>query len=453
MIGRFRRNSTELGQLGAEHTAELSKANLESKSEVTERMQAEEALRESEKRIRSVVDNTVDGIIAVDEHGIVDSFNPAAEKIFGYKSTEIIGWNINLLMPEPYHNKHNGTMAKYLRTGQSKILGISREVVGQRKDGTTFPLELAINEFRIGELRMFTGIVRDRTRHNRMLEELEENRRQMFQAAKLADMGELATGFAYEISQPLTAIKMGVDLLLQLLHSQNTPDPSNLSHISESISSQVNRATDIITHMLAFGHRPTGDYSELNLNTVVQSVLTMIGRQLALHDIELQLNLDDQLPCIRGEQTPLEQVLVALINNSRDALCDPQTEKAKNKEYEGGQWKKRLEVRTVVVDGQVQLVVADNGPGIPEAIRQKIFNPFFTTKEIGKGTGLGLSIGDRIVKDHGGNLGVECGLQGGTTFTLSFPLGGKGQKLRESLRESLRMRKEQRRQQTEDNRN
>jgi len=213
VIGRFRRNSTELGQLVAERTAELSKANLELKSEVTERMQTEEALRESEKRIRSVVDNTVDGIITVDEHGIVDSFNPAAEKIFGYKSTEIIGWNINLLMPEPYHNKHNGHMAKYLRTGQSKILGISREVVGRRKDGTTFPLELAINEFRIGELRMFTGIVRDRTRHNRMLEELEENRRQMFQAAKLADMGELATGFANEINHPLTAIKMGVDLL------------------------------------------------------------------------------------------------------------------------------------------------------------------------------------------------------------------------------------------------
>ncbi|HZL89868.1 MAG TPA: PAS domain S-box protein, partial [Pirellulaceae bacterium] len=144
-----------------------------------------EELAQAEERMRSVVNHVVDGIISIDEHGMVTTFNPAAERIFGYAASEVIGQNVKLLMPEPYHSEHDGYIANYLRTGQAKIIGIGREVVGRRKDGSTFPMELAISVFRLGERRHFTGIVRDITDRKRAVEELrqaEERYRELFES-------------------------------------------------------------------------------------------------------------------------------------------------------------------------------------------------------------------------------------------------------------------------------
>jgi PAS domain S-box-containing protein len=141
---------------------------------------------EAEERIRSIVNHVVDGIISIDEQGTVTTFNPAAEKIFGYLASEIVGQNIKLLMPEPYHSQHDGYIANYLRTGQAKIIGIGREVVGRRKDGSTFPMDLAISVFRLGQGRHFTGIVRDITerklaeRELRLLKDVVEQSTQPF---------------------------------------------------------------------------------------------------------------------------------------------------------------------------------------------------------------------------------------------------------------------------------
>src|SRR5262249_22879595 len=138
-----------------------------------------EELAQAEERMRSVVNHVVDGIISIDEHGTVTTFNPAAERIFGYAAPEVIGRNVKLLMPEPYHSEHDRYLADYLRTGQAKIIGIGREVVGRRKDGSTFPMELAISGFRMGERHHFTGIVRDITDRKRAEEELRQAEERM----------------------------------------------------------------------------------------------------------------------------------------------------------------------------------------------------------------------------------------------------------------------------------
>src|SRR5918992_3355177 len=142
--------------------------------DITERKRAEQELRDAEERVRSVVNHVIDGIISIDERGTVTTFNPAAERIFGYRSEQVIGRNVKMLMPEPYQREHDGYISNYLHTGQAKIIGIGREVVGRRKDGSTFPMELAISEFRLATSRYFTGIVRDITERKRAEEELRD---------------------------------------------------------------------------------------------------------------------------------------------------------------------------------------------------------------------------------------------------------------------------------------
>src|SRR5918992_5346441 len=142
--------------------------------DITERKSAEEELRQAEERMRSVVNHVVDGIISIDERGTVATFNPAAERIFGYRSEEVIGHNVKMLMPDPYQRQHDGYISNYLHTGQAKIIGIGREVVGRRKDGSTFPMELSISDFRLATSRYFTGIVRDITERKRAEEELRD---------------------------------------------------------------------------------------------------------------------------------------------------------------------------------------------------------------------------------------------------------------------------------------
>ena len=139
-----------------------------------ERRKAEEALRESSERLRAILETAVEGIITIDDRGTIESFNPAAEKIFGYPAREAVGQNITLLMPAPFRQEHDGYLASYRRTGHAKIIGIGREVVGQRKDGTVFPMDLSVSEVRLAQRRMFTGFVRDITERKRLEKEIIE---------------------------------------------------------------------------------------------------------------------------------------------------------------------------------------------------------------------------------------------------------------------------------------
>ena len=374
---------------------------LSSGEDITERTQAE-------AKIQAILDTTVDGIITINEKGIVESFNPAAEKIFGYSSEEVIGQNVKVLMPEPYHSEHDGYVTNYLRTGQARIIGIGREVVGKRKDGTTFSVDLAVSEFRLRERRMFTGIVRDITERKRLEE-------QLTQSAKLAALGELVGGIAHEVNNPTGIIVMRIASLMQEGTAQGLSE--DLIDDIEVIQRQSDKIAQITSGLLAFSRKTPFSAQPTDINRTVSSAVGLVENVLRNKGIVYRPELAEDLPLVMLDATRIEQVLLNLFNNAMDAMP------------EGGE----LVVETVLETdaeskGWVQIRVKDTGCGIRKEDMGRLFDPFFTTKEVGKGTGLGLSISYGLVQEHGGRIEVESKWGEGAEFQIHLPVGGSNRK-------------------------
>jgi PAS domain S-box-containing protein len=226
-------------------TAELAEANDQLKLEVSHRRTAETALRESEARIRAILDTAADSIITIDAVGIVKSFNPSAERMFGFKAAEVIGRNVKMLMPDPYYSEHDGYLSEYQRTGRAKIIGIGREVLGRRKDGVTFPLDLAISELSVGEQRIFTGIARDISDRKRLEREILE----------ISDQEQLRIGQDLHdgLGQHLTGIALLAKVLSSELMAEDSPQAASAGKITALVQEAIARTRD-----LAHGLSPVG---------------------------------------------------------------------------------------------------------------------------------------------------------------------------------------------------
>ena len=378
----------------------------ELKGEILERRRAEAALRENEGRLHSVVENALDGIITIDEQGLIDSFNPAAERIFGYSAAEVIGQNVKLLMPEPYHSQHDSYLANYRQTGQPKIIGVGREVTGRRKDGSTFPLDLAVSEFSLARRRMFIGLVRDLTRR-RQLET------QLRQAQKMEAIGRLAGGIAHDFNNILTVILGQTEFLLNHLAA------ADLRTEVEQISEAAQQAASLTHQLLAFSRQQPLNAQTLNLNEVIGDMEKMLTRLIG-ERINLVTRLSPAPAWIKIDPGQIQQVIMNLVINARDAM--PQ----------GGQ----LTLETDLADlagsdlfqslglapgPYVLLTITDTGIGMDVETQMHIFEPFFTTKDIGRGTGLGLSTTYAIIQQNRGYISVESQLGHGSTFKVYLP--------------------------------
>ena len=367
----------------------------------------EDELRQDVELYRTVFDKAVDGIITIDDSGTALSFNPAAERIFGYTAAEVVGRNINMLMPDPYRGEHDGYLERFLRTGEKQIIGVGREVTGRRKDGSEFPMDLAVSVLFPGGKRRFTGIVRDITGRK----ELEG---QLLQAQKMESVGQLAGGIAHDFNNQLGIILFDVDLLLE------TVPPDDPAHADlEKIRKVVMRSAELTRKLLLFSRRQHLEQQALNLNrhiTEMQKVLSRLLRE----DIAVELSLAPRLSQVSADPGSVDQLLINLAVNARDAMPD------------GG----RLFVETdnVEVDAAycrvhsqarpgrfVRLCVRDEGAGMDHATLERVFEPFFTTKAVGKGTGLGLAVVYGIVEAHGGWITVESRLGRGSRFDVFLP--------------------------------
>jgi two-component system sensor kinase FixL len=358
--------------------------------DITERKKELQELKDNEARLRSVLESAVDGIVVVDSRGRIETFNPAAERLFGYSAAEVLAQNVNLLMPSPYHEEHDQYMASYLSTGVAKIIGIGREVTGRRKDGTTFPLHLSVGEMVVGGQRKFTGLLHDLSARVKVEAQLREQ-------AALVRLGEMAAVIAHEVKNPLAAVRGAI----QVIGKRLPPDGREASVITDIIA-RIDALNQLVRDLLLFARPPRPNPAPVDLAQLLSMTALLIGEDAAHHDVRVVVS--GNCPAIMADAELLKIVFLNLFLNSAHAM-----------RHTGA-----ITVSLTTVDSSCRIAVSDTGPGISPEVRAKLFTPFVTTKS--RGTGLGLSTVKRLVEAHGGEIVVECPPNGGTTVVISLPL-------------------------------
>jgi two-component system, LuxR family, sensor kinase FixL len=377
--------------------------------DLSESKAAELALRESESRLRSILNTIPDGIIVIDERGIVQSFSHAAERLFGHSEAEVVGQNVNMLMPSPYHQAHDDYIRRYLTTGERRIIGIGRIVVGLRKNGSSFPMELEVGEFATGNGRFFTGFVRDLTEQQAAKRRVEGLQSELLHASRLSVMGQMASAIAHELNQPLSAVISYLETARLLLQA-DAGSPERLDEVMQRAVRQVERAGEVIRNLRQFARKGEAQRRPENLNTLVEEALaiTLLGtRQSGVH---VTLDLDQSVAPILVDGVQIQQVVLNLVRNAVEAM-----QAVEHRE---------LQITTRVAGNTAEISIADTGPGISPEITERLFQPFATTKTTGMG--LGLSISRDIVEAHEGELSATPRPSGGTIFRVTLPVTPKG---------------------------
>jgi PAS domain S-box-containing protein len=391
-----------------ERTSELSRANEALTREIGERERAEEALRQSLDRTNAIQDAVVDGVITIAASGTIESFNPAAVRIFGYAASEVIGRNVSTLMPSPDREQHDRYLATYQQTGQKRMIGVSRETTGRRKDGTICPINLAVREVMVEGRRLFIGTVRDLTASKRMEE-------QLLQAQKMEAVGQLAGGVAHDFNNLLASIQGSSELLLEATATQG----DDFAHrAAERISRAASRGAELTRQLLTFSRREVVHPDTVSLNSLVEDLSGLFGHLIG-EGLEVKLDLSPSLGNVKIDRGQFDQVVLNLVVNARDAM--PRGGRLTLTTANVDLFDERAEGLGVERGEYVVLGVADTGIGIERKILAHIFEPFFTTKGPSKGTGLGLSTVYWIVKQSGGGIDVQSEIGDGTTFSIYLP--------------------------------
>ncbi|HYV36280.1 MAG TPA: PAS domain S-box protein [Gemmataceae bacterium] len=405
--------------------------------DVTERKRAEEMIAKSERRYRQFTEATQDGIVVADQVGRITLFNPAAERLFGYQAADVVGKTLDILVPPELKGQHRVGFERYLATRQSKIIGRPVELQGIRKDGTIFPLEVALSVLDVGGGQIqFLGTIRDLTERNRMRAFLVQNE-------KLTSIGLLSAGVAHEINNPLAFVAnnlvvlerdgKGLMDLLDLFHQQ-TPrlaeiapeDAAKIAQLEEEIDlpylrenitrllsrtrEGVDRVTRIVRSLRGLARTDNAKRLDTDLPPVVEASLEILRGRVKSHNVEVVTNYDPNstVSCV---QTQISQVLLNLLVNAEQAI-------EATGRTEGG----CITITTKRLADEMLIEVGDNGTGIDPEYMPKLYDPFFTTKEVGEGTGLGLSIVHNIIRAHGGRIEVDSQLGAGTCFRVYLPL-------------------------------
>lgn len=372
---------------------------------------AELALSSREAHLKSILDTVLDATVVSAKDGTIVSFNAAAVRQFGYAETEVVGQNLRMLMPQPYREEHDGYLQRYLTTGEKRIIGVDRVVVGQRKDGSTFPMKLAVGEMRSAGETFFTGFIRDLTEREESAARLQEIQSELARLARLNEMGEMASTLAHELNQPLSAIANYVHGCSRLLRDMNDDVAVRMREALEEAGGQSLRAGQIIKHLREFVSKGETEKAPQNIRQLVEEAgaLALVGsREKGVRTV---FDYAPGADIVMVDHIQIQQVLTNLMRNAIEAMRDAP--------------RKELIVRTMPSDpGEVAVVVEDTGFGIPEEISAQLFKPFTTTKP--GGMGIGLSISKRIVEAHGGKMTVSRNSSGGASFRFTLPAYDEG---------------------------
>lgn len=360
-----------------------------------------------ETHLRLILNTVPDAMILIDERGIMRAFSPTAERLFGWSVDEAIGQNVNILMPDPHREAHDTYLERYYRTGERRIIGRGRIVTGRRRDGSVFPIELAVGEMRTAEGRFFTGFVRDLTERQQAQARLQEVQEDLVRVSRLTALGEMASALAHELNQPLTAIINYLKGSKRLMAARGISD-DRLTHAIGEAANQALRAGEIIRRLRDFVARGESERRVEDLPALVDEAgaLALVGAREA--GIQVEFDMDPAVGGVLVDKVQIQQVLLNLIRNAMDAMENSTA--------------KRLSIRVSADDGMARVSVSDTGSGISSETAEHLFQPFMTTKR--NGMGVGLSISRTIIEAHGGRIGFEALPDEGTVFYFTLQRAG-----------------------------
>ncbi|MFK7955065.1 MAG: nitrogen regulation protein NR(II) [Lysobacterales bacterium] len=372
------------------------------------------SLKNRSDLLDALLNAAVEAIVVSDADGMIALFSQGAQELFGYSEAQACGQNVSILMSDHDRHQHDGYMHQYMDTGQERIIGIGREVIGRHQSGEEFPLHLSVGDANNAGQRMFVAIMQDLRPRNRLRNDLDKERqttleleRTLANVHRASTLGEMSAGIAHEINQPLAAMATFADAGRRLLVS-SPPQLEKLDYALEQISQQAGRAGDVVERIRALARREDTPRALHDINGVIRALLALAELEARDRGAEIRLDLADHLPKPKIDPVQIQQVLLNLIRNGLEAMVRP------------SQISSGLRIESGVVDGEIQVAVVDHGSGVEPAERDKIFEPFQSSKPAGMG--IGLSICRTIMRRHGGRLWCEENPLGGSRFVLALPL-------------------------------
>jgi two-component system NtrC family sensor kinase len=351
----------------------------------------------------AIIEGALDAIITIDEAGQVIDFNPSARRMFQYSPEEVVAKPIaELIIPERLRHQHHDGMARYLATGERKIIGEHIETTGMRSDGTEFPVELTLAEVKVEGRRLFTASLRDLSESVAAQAAIERQREALWQSEKLSALGSLISSVAHELNNPLSVLMGQAEMLAEDAHDER------IARRGRRIHAAAKRCTRIVRSFLGMARKQAPQREIFSLGESVQTALEVLEYSLRTSGITVDVDIPEGIPVVYGDPDQLAQVLLNVLVNSHHALLEISDDR-------------RIVIRAGGDDSSVRLTITDSGPGISADVEERIFEPFFTTKEEGIGTGIGLSLARSLVEAHGGNLELAES-DAGASFELSLPV-------------------------------